>query len=129
MFVALAYYGLDEVGAELEQPFGIDEADIPLLKMGDGLANDLDCLLRTANKSRIDARMARSRGAGVTKVRLGVTPPMHSLHTVPQGEWKSFLSQRRASKLPNTGLASVDRCGPPQPPPPSQATRPRAARV
>ena len=34
MVCALAFYGLDSVGSELEGPFGVDENDMPLLAMG-----------------------------------------------------------------------------------------------
>ena len=47
---------MDEIGCELEQPFGVDPNDIKLIEMGDELAKDLDALLRTANKQRVNAR-------------------------------------------------------------------------
>jgi len=45
---ALAFFGLDQVGAELEGPFGVDTNDFPLLKMGLALANDMDSMLWAA---------------------------------------------------------------------------------
>ena len=58
MIVALAFYGLDSVGAELEGPFGVDENDMPLLLDGAKLCNDLDALLRSAHRTRVRARTA-----------------------------------------------------------------------
>jgi len=46
--IAAAFFGLDHVGAELEGPFGVDANDFPLLRMGVGLVDDLDAMLRTA---------------------------------------------------------------------------------
>lgn len=56
MCITLVFYGLNEVGTELEQPFGVDPNDFPLIRMGDSLAEDLDALLRTANKQRVHMR-------------------------------------------------------------------------
>ena len=57
MIVALAFYGLDSVGAELEGPFGVDENDFALLDMGLGMCNDLDAMVRTVKRSRVEARV------------------------------------------------------------------------
>ena len=64
MGVACTLYGLDEIGAELEQPFGVDPNDFPLLRMGDALASDLDALLRTANKQRVALRHSAMTSVG-----------------------------------------------------------------
>ena len=56
MVTTCAFYGLDEIGCELEQPFGVDPNDYKLIEMGNELARDLDALLRTANKQRVKAR-------------------------------------------------------------------------
>jgi len=62
MVVALAFYGLDSVGSELEGPFGVDENDMPLLAMGARLCNDLDAILRSAHTSRFKARASLDEG-------------------------------------------------------------------
>ena len=64
MFITCVFYGLDEVGAELEQPFGVDPNDFPLIRMGDSLADDLDVLLRTANQQRVHMRHTGEPGGG-----------------------------------------------------------------
>ena len=55
--VALAFFGIDQVGAELEGPYGIDDNDLPLLHMGISLVDDLDIILRASEQSlRWEAR-------------------------------------------------------------------------
>ena len=46
--IALAFFGLDQVSAELESPFGVDANDFPLMSMGIELADDLDVMVRGA---------------------------------------------------------------------------------
>ena len=48
LLIALAFFGLDQVGAMLEQPFGVEAADISLLSIGAEVADDLDHMLRAA---------------------------------------------------------------------------------
>ena len=48
LLISTAFFGLDQVGAMLEQPFGTEAADISLLHIGAEVADDLDSLLRSA---------------------------------------------------------------------------------
>lgn len=57
--ISAAFFGLDQVGVMLEQPFGIDSSDISLLSIGEQLSDDLDAVLRMADYS------ARCAAAGV----------------------------------------------------------------
>jgi len=50
--IAIAFFGLDQVGAELENPFGTDTNDFPLLHMGLTLMDTMDSLLRSARFSK-----------------------------------------------------------------------------
>jgi len=45
LLISVAFFGLDQVGAMLEQPFGTDPADISLLSIGAEVAHDLDGVL------------------------------------------------------------------------------------
>ena len=45
-FLAMGYFGLDQVGAELERPFGVGQNDLPLLEIGSDLCRSLDTLVR-----------------------------------------------------------------------------------
>ena len=54
---AVGFFGLDQVGVELEDPFGVDHNDFPLLRMGHGLCNDLDAMVRTVNRERMQRRV------------------------------------------------------------------------
>ena len=56
-FTAVGFFGLDQVGVELEGPFGVDENDFPLLSMGHEMANDLDAMARTVSRSKMEARV------------------------------------------------------------------------
>lgn len=56
--VAIGFFGLDSVGVELEGPFGTDANDLPLLKMGAALCDDLDMMVRTVSSPRVAARYA-----------------------------------------------------------------------
>ena len=55
--VATAFFGLDQVGAELEGPFGIDANDFSLIKIGLNLCKDLDGMLRSISRTRVLARI------------------------------------------------------------------------
>merc|ERR1712216_681452 len=44
IFTAAGFFGLDQVGVQLEGPFGIDDNDFPLLTMGLAMCNDLDAM-------------------------------------------------------------------------------------
>lgn len=46
LLVSLAFFGLDQTGAELESPFGTDWNDFPLLHMARGMEDDMNVLLR-----------------------------------------------------------------------------------
>ena len=48
LLASVAFFGLDQVGAELEGPYGVDDNDFPLLHMGISLVDDLDVMLRNA---------------------------------------------------------------------------------
>jgi len=47
--ISSAFFGLDQVGVMLEQPFGVDSPDISLLSIGEQLSDDLDAVLRAAD--------------------------------------------------------------------------------
>ena len=47
------------MGVELEGPFGIDDNDFAVLTMGLSLCNDLDAMVRTCNRRRIEARITK----------------------------------------------------------------------
>ena len=49
--------GDDQVGVELEGPFGVDDNDFPLLTMGLAMCNDLDAMVRTVSRTRMEARL------------------------------------------------------------------------
>eukprot|EP01052_Picozoa_sp_SAG31_P054165 SAG31_NODE_14268_length_817_cov_1.651811_1_plen_158_part_10 len=55
-FLALGFFGLDQVGAELEGPYGVDDNDLPLLAIGVSLGEDLDAMLRTVSRDRLMRR-------------------------------------------------------------------------
>ena len=46
--VTVAFFGVNEVAIEIEDPFGTDENDLPLDKMGDGLKEDIEMNLEVA---------------------------------------------------------------------------------
>lgn len=54
---AIGFFGLDQVGIEMEGPFGVDHNDFPLLTMGHALCNDLDAMVRTVSRPRLEARL------------------------------------------------------------------------
>ena len=49
---SMGFFGLDQVGAELEQPFGLDRNDFPLMVFGKRLCHDLDAVVRTVEMAR-----------------------------------------------------------------------------
>jgi putative membrane protein len=61
--IALAFFGLDQIGAELEGPFGVDDNDLPLLQMGISLFDNLDALMRAAAEKAKQAKQASSMAA------------------------------------------------------------------
>ena len=58
--IAIAFFGLDQVGAELEGPFGTDDNDFPLLHMGLGLVDNMDSLVRVA---KLQAKLGLEKAA------------------------------------------------------------------
>lgn len=42
LFVAYIFFGIEEIGVEIEDPFGYDPNDLPLDAIGDNLAIDVD---------------------------------------------------------------------------------------
>ena len=54
---AVGFFGLDQVGVELEDPFGVDHNDFPILSMAHALCNDLDAMVRTVSRTRMEARL------------------------------------------------------------------------
>ena len=56
-FTAIGFFGLDQVGVELEGPFGVDDNDFPLLTMGLAMCNDLNAMVRTVSRTRMEARL------------------------------------------------------------------------
>ena len=57
VLAAVGFFGLDQVGTELECPFGTDWNDFAILKMGHALCNDLDAILRTLRRERYRKRL------------------------------------------------------------------------
>ena len=57
LLASVAIFGLDQVGAELEGPYGVDDNDFPLLTMGLAMCNDLDAMVRTVSRTRMEARL------------------------------------------------------------------------
>jgi len=53
VMTAIGFYGLDQLGAELEGPFGTEDNDFPLLFMGANLCDDLDAMVRTLRRDRV----------------------------------------------------------------------------
>jgi len=60
LLAAIGFFGLDQVGAELEGPFGTDANDFPILKMGHSLCNDLDAMMRTVRRDEYSKRLQLS---------------------------------------------------------------------
>ena len=79
--VAISFFGIDQVGAELDGPFGTDANDLPLLHMGISLVDDLDIVVRTAEET---ARVAYEDKHGPAADSGGVGAATASVpHTVP----------------------------------------------
>ena len=58
VLMSIGFFGLDQVGVELEGPFGVDSNDFPLLTMGLSMCTDLDAIVRTCNRKRMQARLS-----------------------------------------------------------------------
>ena len=58
LFCSVGFFGLDQVGVELEGPFGVDANDLPLLAMGASICDDLDTMKRTVDRRRVAQRTA-----------------------------------------------------------------------
>lgn len=71
LFTAIGFFGLDQVGCELEGPFGVDQNDFPILSMGLSLCNDLDAMVRTVKRSRVEARVTSFSRDEVESIRKG----------------------------------------------------------
>ena len=75
LFLAAGYFGLDQVGAELERPFGVAEYNMPLLEMGNDLCRNIDTAVRALMREVRDDAAAKqeSKGAqpGVPSSTLG----------------------------------------------------------
>jgi hypothetical protein len=56
VFLAMGYFGLDQLGAELECPFGKDPNDIPMLTVGSDLCRNLDTLMRLVMREVKESR-------------------------------------------------------------------------
>jgi len=65
------YYQLDQVGVELEGPFGTHHNDFDLLTMGLRLCNDLDAIVRTVRRSRMEARLTNPTPEEHGSIRTG----------------------------------------------------------
>ena len=73
LFLGMGYFGLDQVGAELERPFGVGQNDLPLLEIGSDLCRNLDSLVRSyarevktahnAARFRVNQRVAAKEAA------------------------------------------------------------------
>lgn len=94
LFTAIGFFGLDQVGVELEGPFGIDDNDFPLLAMGLAMCNDLDTMVRTVSRPRMEARTFNSSESYEVKRAAGlalgwdsgnarVVKPQPTLKTAP----------------------------------------------
>jgi hypothetical protein len=70
--IAIAFFGLDQVGAELENPYGIDANDYPLLHLGIAFTDDLDEMVRAAQaeiKKRAAPTSAPTNASGAEERR------------------------------------------------------------
>ena len=61
LFLAAGYFGLDQLGAELECPFGKDDNDLPLLTFGQDLCRNLDTLVRGSARGLQRQRERKAR--------------------------------------------------------------------
>ena len=62
----------------LEQPFGVEAADISLLSIGAEVADDLDGMLRTAEKAAARAPWSGRGGPGMNSQLAAGRGPPHS---------------------------------------------------
>jgi predicted membrane chloride channel (bestrophin family) len=60
VFLAMGYFGLDQLGAELECPFGKTPNDIPMLTIGSDLCRNLDTLTRLVMRELAERRKFRA---------------------------------------------------------------------
>lgn len=60
-FTATTYTYLDQLGAELEGPFGTDDNDFPLLHMGLALMDNMDSLLRILRNQRLQGQVTKEK--------------------------------------------------------------------
>lgn len=76
-FLSCAFFGINEVAIEIEDPFGTDENDLPLDAMGDALAADCEmnlevALVPAANIQHYWVEIAKSRQHYVDKRKVEV---------------------------------------------------------
>ena len=81
--VALSFFGIDQVGAELEGPYGIDDNDLPLLHMGVSLVDDLDIILR-ANEHSLQMEARRMHEEAAAHGANGGAQGAAAAHTQPR---------------------------------------------
>ena len=133
---------IEQVGAELEGPYGIDDNDLPLLHMGVSLVDDLDIVLRASEQSlQWQARMQQEEAErrrhedgrheqprqggtkggiiaaasrGTTNIRQGLASTAHVAVCWP----RSHSSQAARSTKAATGAVRFDETAAP---PPSRA--------
>ena len=74
-FTAIGFFGLDQVGVELEGPFGVDDNDFPLLTMGLAMCNDLDAMVRTVSRTRMEARLTSFASTESHQIQGAAAPP------------------------------------------------------
>ena len=55
-YCALGFFGVEQIGTELESPYDIQANDMPLLSMAQELCKDIDAMHRTTTSARISAR-------------------------------------------------------------------------
>ena len=53
----IGFFGLDRFGTELEAPLGVYDNDFPLPAIGLTLCNDLDSMVRTVSRERMEMRL------------------------------------------------------------------------
>jgi putative membrane protein len=56
--IAFALFGIDEIGVEIEDPFGYDPNDLPLDRIGDTIDADVAALLASTAGEQAEARVA-----------------------------------------------------------------------
>ena len=47
LFLALFFFGIDRIGAEIQDPFGLDENDLPLYAIIETTQVDMSSLIKT----------------------------------------------------------------------------------